>query len=189
MTIENPYKYQMAIERNILANAKKTWRNTYERHEEVEDAICSGRVYSDRGNFQGYYDNFLGSMARAFDTYGKLTEKQTEAVLRGIDKRNERIKQMKAQRAAENASSEWIGEVSKRFEIEITCRHVIVLEGFYGKTFIHLCADQNGNVIVYKGSSIDFPMKGETKTVRCTIKQHELRDGVKQTLIARPKTI
>ena len=34
-----------------------------------------------------------------------------------------------------------------------------------------------------------FPCKGETATIKATIKDHGVRNGVKQTLIQRPKVV
>ena len=187
MTIENPYKYQLAIERNILANAKKTWRKNNPRHEEIENAVGKGRVFNDHGDLVGYDDNFIGSMACAMDKYGKLTPAQTEAVLKGIDARAAKKAEWKSKTAAEKAASEWIGEVGKRVELALTCYHVVTLESHYGVSFLHLCKDPNGNTVVYKGSCALFPIKGEAKLVKATIKDHGVRDGVKQTVISRPK--
>ena len=185
--IENPAAYQAAIERNILANARKTWRNNNERHEEIETAITAGRVVNDEGDVLGYSENFIGSMAHAFDRYGKLTPAQTAAVLKGIDAKAARIAEWKSKVAAENANSNWVGEVGKRIDMELTCYHDIRVDSFYGTSFICLCKDADGNTVVYKGNSALFPMKGETKKVKATIKEHGVRDGVKQTIISRPK--
>jgi hypothetical protein len=44
-------------------------------------------------------------------------------------------------------------------------------------------------VVIYKGKSFDFPTKGNTATVTATVKEHGVRDGVKQTVIQRPKLV
>jgi hypothetical protein len=64
---------------------------------------------------------------------------------------------------------------------------VFSFEGQYGFTYINICKDAAGNVIVYKGSN-NFE-EGETLTVKATVKAHDERDGIAQTLIARPKII
>lgn len=184
--IENEAAYNAAIQRNIMNNARKTWRAKNPRHEEIEEAISYGRV---SGPFLGYKEGFLGSMAWSFDTFGKLTEAQTAAVLKGIDSREARRAEWAKKNAEENASSEFIGEIGKRVDITLSCYHVVVLEGYYGNSYIHLCKDPDSNIVVYKGNSIDFPSKGETKVVKATIKDHNVREGVKQTIINRPKVL
>ena len=72
-------------------------------------------------------------------------------------------------------------------ELTLTCEKVFEFEGQFGVTFINICRDPSGNVVVYKGSN-GFE-RGETLRVKATIKAHDERDGVAQTLISRPKTI
>ena len=186
--IENEAAYSAAIKRNIIQNAQKTWRINTHRAEEIEETIQDGRVFDlDKGTVV-YKENFIGSMAHAFDTYGKLTEKQSAAVLKGIDARQVKLEQWAQQRAERDAASEWIGYIGKRIELTLTVNHVVTLCGNYGVTFINLCRDNFDNAVVYKGSN-DLKFHGDKVTVKATIKAHETRDGVKQTIIARPKII
>ncbi|WP_445779319.1 hypothetical protein [Shewanella sp.] len=186
--IENEAAYSAAIKRNIIQNAQKTWRINTHRAEEIEETIQDGRVFDlDEGTVV-YKENFIGSMAHAFDTYGKLTEKQSAAVLKGIDARQVKLEQWAQQRAERDAASEWIGYIGKRIELTLTVNHVVTLCGNYGVTFINLCRDNFDNAVVYKGSN-DLKFHGDKVTVKATIKAHETRDGVKQTIIARPKII
>ena len=186
--IENEAAYSAAIKRNIIQNAQKTWRINTHRAEEIEETIQDGRVFDlDKGTVV-YKENFIGSMAHAFDTYGKLTEKQSAAVLKGIDARQVKLEQWAQQRAERDAASEWIGYIGKRIELTLTVNHVVTLCGNYGVTFINLCRDNFDNAVVYKGSN-DLKFHGDKVTVKATIKAHETRDGVKQTIISRPKII
>jgi hypothetical protein len=186
--IENEAAYSAAIKRNIIQNAQKTWRINTHRAEEIEETIQDGRVFDlDEGTVV-YKENFIGSMAHAFDTYGKLTEKQSAAVLKGIDARQAKREQWAQERAERDAASEWVGEVGKRIELTLNVNHVVTLCGEYGMTFINLCRDDFGNAVVYKGSN-DLKFHADKVTVKATIKAHETRDGVKQTIISRPKII
>ena len=186
--IENEAAYVAAIKRNIIQNAQKTWRINTHRAEEIEETIQDGRVFDLDESTVVYKENFIGSMAHAFDTYGKLTEKQSAAVLKGIDARQVKLEQWAQQRAERDAASEWIGYIGKRIELTLTVNHVVTLCGNYGVTFINLCRDNFDNAVVYKGSN-DLKFHGDKVTVKATIKAHETRDGVKQTIIARPKII
>ena len=74
------------------------------------------------------------------------------------------------------------------FESRFKCGAVInAFESQFGYTYINICKDADGNVVVYKGSN-RFE-EGETVRVKATVKSHEERDGVAQTLIARPKAM
>ena len=184
--IENPVAYENAIKRNILANAQKTWRANTERAIEIEDAVGSGRKYSERGDMVGYEDGFMGSMAHAYDTFGKLTPKQCEAILKGIDARAARKAEWADKKAVIDAKREHIGTVGEKLTITLKVVHIVELETAFGINYIYICEDENQNTIIYKGKSVAMPNKGETVTVIATIKEHGVRDGVKQTVIQRP---
>jgi hypothetical protein len=182
--IERPDAYNRAVKRNILNNATQTWRKETERAGEIESALVAGRI-SD----YGYKDGFIGSMAKAFDTYGKLTPKQSQAVLKGIDAHAARKAEWAAQNAAQNAYKAHVGTVGEKMVLTITTVHVVLLETAYGVVGLHICEDANKNTIIYKGNAKGFPDKGESAMIMATIKEHAVREGVKQTIIQRPKVI
>lgn len=186
--IENPTAYYNAVNRNILENAKKTWRANTERAGEIEGALDAGRRFSDYGDVLGYEDGFMGSMAAAFDRFGKLTPNQCAAIIKGIDARAAKRAEWAASREAAKAASQHIGTVGQRITTSLTCDHVIAFDGAYGTTYINLLRDADGNRVVYKGSKwlID---KGATANVKATIKEHGERDGERQTIIARPTIV
>jgi hypothetical protein len=186
--IENPRAYYNAVGRNIIANAKKTWRANTERAEEIESAIEAGRRFSDYGDVIGYEDGFIGSMAASFDRFGKLTPNQSAAILKGIDARAAKRAEWAATRAAAAAASSHIGSIGERITITLTCDHVIEFDGAFGTTYINLMRDADGNRIVYKGTKC-LTDKGSSVTVKATIKDHGERDGERQTIIARPTII
>ena len=186
--IENEAAYSAAIKRNIINNALKTWMANTDRAEEILTALNAGRVINAESGYFSYTEDFIGAIAWAIDTYGKLTEKQSAAVLKGIDARQAKREQWAQERAERDAASEWVGEVGKRIELTLNVNHVVTLCGEYGMTFINLCRDDFGNAVVYKGSN-DLKFHADKVTVKATIKAHETRDGVKQTIISRPKII
>lgn len=187
--IHNEVAYEQARKGNIMYNANKTWRANTERAAEIEIAIRAGRITSDFGEVIGYKDGFLGSMASAFDTYGKLTPKQSQAVLKGIDAHAARKAEWAAQNAAKNALKTHIGTVGEKMVITLTTVHVVDIETAYGYIGLYICEDSNKNTIIYKGNAKGFPDKGESAMIIATIKEHGVRDGVKQTIIQRPKVI
>jgi len=187
--IENPVAYHNAVKNRIIANANKTWYAKTERASEIDEALNAGRTHNDYGSISGYVDGFMGSMAEAYDKYGKLSEKQCEAILKGIDARAARRAEWADKKAAIDATREHIGTVGEKTTMTIKVVHIVVLEGTYGTTYINICEDENNNTIIYRGKANGFPDKGETATITATIKEHGVRNGVKQTVIQRPKII
>ncbi len=53
-------------------------------------------------------------------------------------------------------------------------------------TYYNIMKDAAGNVIVGKGTK-RYGEKGDTIKVKATVVKHDVRDGVKQTVINRPK--
>jgi hypothetical protein len=185
--IEFPGRYEAARKAYILANANKTFLATYEDAREVLDFIAPGRIYDDSGNCTGYNDGFLGSLAEAFDKYGKLTEGQVNAVRKGIINRAERKAEWAEKQAALNATRQHLGALGEKITVTLTVVHIVELGGLYGPNYIHICEDADKNVVIYKGNSASFPNIDETATVIATVKDHGVRNGVKQTIIQRPK--
>jgi len=186
--IEHPAAWEAGRKRNILMNARKTWLANTPRALEILDAAEAGRVYSDHGNLS-YKEGFMGSMAQALDTFGKLSPKQSEAILKGIDARAAKKAEWASEKAALNANRAFVGAVGQKVTLTLTTVHIIVLDSIYGSNYIHICEDADQNVVIYKGKSYDFPAKGHTATVKATVKEHGVRDGVKQTVIQRPKML
>lgn len=187
--IDNPEAYARATKARIIANANTTFMRTYSDYAEIESFLASGREYDDYGNFKSYKDGFVGSLASAYDNYGKLSEKQVLAVRKCIEANKARKAEWADQKALLDAKREHVGTVGEKITLTLTCVHVIELDSAFGTVFINICEDADKNTIIYKGNAIGFPNKGETATVKATIKEHGVRNGVKQTVIQRPKTL
>jgi hypothetical protein len=193
--IENPVAYENAVKRNIIANAQKTWRANNERAGEIESALVVGIVCNDRGDFAGYTDDFMGSMAQSFYKYGKLSPKQCEAILKGIDARAARKAEWADKKAALDADRQHVGTVGDKITLTLTIVHIVVLDSRFGTSFIYIMEDVGNNLVIYKGASDavgwtpegTVRVKGDTLTIIATVKEHGVRDGVKQTVIQRPK--
>lgn len=193
--IQNESAYNAAIKRNIIANAQRTWASNTPRHGEIEAALEAGRLYDYK--HVTYTDNFIGSMAKAFDTFGKLTPNQSAAILKGIDARAARRAEWSDKQAALNASRQHIGQIGQKVELELTVKKIIEIEGmkfsYYdsGITFLYIMEDADQNVVIYKGNSAAFSTVDEGSTYRftATIKEHGVRNDVKQTIIQRPKFV
>jgi len=203
--IENEAAYEAAIHRNIIGNAKKTWRkNNAEVCETIEAFISQGRHEAHHG--MTYDDNFVGSLAKAFDTYGKLSEKQVAAVLKIIATADERRAAMVKAIEDQKARSLHLGVASERIQLKLHVDKVVEVEvqkfSYYDSStmYIYLMRDEAGNRIVYKTKSLfGLNIKGDNfdqflpvleKTdieIKATIKAHTEYKGEKQTIIQRAK--
>lgn len=192
--ILHPGAYDAAIKRNIMHNARKTYmRNTPDFYE-IFDFLMAREARDARGNLiEG--DTFLSKMAYSLDTYGKLTENQTNAVRRSMAQAAERKAEWADKKAALNANRVHLGEVGAKLTVTLTIAHVVILESMYGTSYLYICEDADQNVVIYKGNAAAFVFKadgdglrgkGDTLTVTATVKEHGVRDGVKQTVIQRP---
>jgi len=88
---------------------------------------------------------------------------------------------------AVNAESEFVGVEGDKMTLTITVEKIVTLySDLYGATYLHLCRDQDGNVIVYKGTA-QIGAPGDINTIKATVKAHQIYNGVRQTIIQRPK--
>lgn len=130
--------------------------------------------------FNGTND-FLTSMASNLSQWGNLTNRQAEAVescFAVIDRLE-----------AARVNSQHIGAVGDKVTLTITVERIIVLQSeFYGNNYITIARDEQGNAVTYKGKT-DIGNKGDTTTVKASVKEHTVYNGVKQTIIQRPKVI
>jgi hypothetical protein len=177
--IEHPEAYAAAVKSHILQNARKTWVKNNPRAGEIMDFFHSGARLGE----------FMHDMSLSLDTYGKLSEKQTAAVLKSIDGAAARKAQWAAERATADAGKVHLGAVGEKLTVELTVVHIVVLDGHWGTTYMHICEDAAGNVVVYKGKADAFPNKGHSAVVTATVKEHARFAGVAQTIIQRPKCI
>lgn len=189
--IENEAAYDRAIKRNIVANARKTFERNTPDYAAIVGCISDGRKYDEGGYFLGYADNFLGSLASALDTYGKLSPAQCDAVRKIITKQAERRLEWDSKQAALNAARQHLGIVGAKITLTLTLKKVIAIDTMYGTSFIHILEDDSRNVVIYKGNSqaLYNVNEGDTVTLAAVVKEHGVRDGVKQTVISRPKQV
>ena len=99
-------------------------------------------------------------------------------------------KAAQAQRDAElevkRSKSRHVGEIGDRIDITATITVVKAIDGFYGVSYFTILENSKGDVFKYVGSA-ELGEKGQTITMKATVKDHAEYQGVKQTLINRPK--
>lgn len=103
------------------------------------------------------------------------TERQIELVNGEVAKRQQ------------NAASVHIGAVGDRIEIEGTIERIVSVETQFGIMNVNVIRCGNGNVVVYRGNYLGS--KGEPVHMMATIADHTEFNGVKQTIVQRPKII
>lgn len=133
-----------------------------------------------------YEEQTIADMVGKLVQYGSLSSAQwsfMERLFAQIDGRAAK----EAQRAADAAKSNHVGTVGERIIIEGTIFFTTDYETDYGTTYVTGIKDAAGNIFIQKGVAIG--RKGEDIQIKATIKEHSIREGVKQTIISRPKII
>jgi hypothetical protein len=86
------------------------------------------------------------------------------------------------------AKSKHIGNVGDKITLAAVVEMVKGFDGMYGTVWIHVLKDLAGNVLIYKGTK-RLANKGSSINLAAKIKAHGDRDGVKQTIVERPKLV
>jgi hypothetical protein len=84
----------------------------------------------------------------------------------------------------DKGTSEFIGEIGDRLELELTVDRVIELEGGYGCSNMHIMSDTCGNVFIWTTASKCWEA-GSQKKLRGTVKDHRVYRNVQQTILTR----
>ena len=195
----NPNAYEASIRRNIKINASKTRSAAWlaqDDHQTLWVYLYGCRDFTDSplcdGMFAGDFGAFMLKLRNDLDEWGQLTDRQADVVRRSLERARERIarrEQAKVERRERDSRSTHVGTVGERRDWVLTVERVLSFDSQFGMVYIHLCRDADGNVIVYKGGNRwegDTPM---TVRVKATVKAHDERDGIAQTMISRPKLI
>ncbi|MBO6266973.1 MAG: hypothetical protein J6M06_01940, partial [Synergistaceae bacterium] len=87
---------------------------------------------------------------------------------------------------AEAKASEHVGSVGQRITVSAaTAKLLTSWEGTYGTTYLYKFTDESGNVFIWYASR---PINvADGMTLKGTVKDHNERDGVKQTVLTRCK--
>jgi hypothetical protein len=195
--IEYPERYAAATKARIIHNATTTFHRTVSDAAEIISYI----------KYEHYGNPFLKQMAESFDTYGKLSPRQVEAVRKIRAKRAERKLERDAERAEAIKTKGHVGEIKERREFVLTLKYKTGFEyrpQFYrdpGYKDILIFEDADGNVYKYTGLAIPLTIiedegrritevkTGDQYTLKATIKSHETYKGCPQTVLTRPANV
>lgn len=98
--------------------------------------------------------------------------------------RREKIAKRNAQNAAEAAVSKYVGNIGDRLSVDIAKADLLTSwESQWGVTFLYKFVDTSGNVLIWFSSG-SRDIEG-IKSLTGTVKAHNERDGIKQTVVTR----
>lgn len=121
--------------------------------------------------------DIVGKLVR----YGSISDKQV-AFVRKL------VSQIDAPAAAPAAStSKHLGTVGVRQDWTATVTFKASYDSAFGTVLITGLVDDSGNVLIVKGSTPFAADKGARVTFRATVKAHNVREGVAQTIVNRAK--
>lgn len=171
----------------------------------VEKALTKGRFYrvDFKQKVQYYRENFIGSLAKWYDTHGYLTSPETGAKgagqlgkLREIYlQENQEKKKREEERMIDAGNSEWVGSIGSVLTIEVE----FIAEIKYRnnrKRFpndpnllsIFKFKDMEGNIHIYNGNSgqVQGLQVGSNYSYTVKIRDHRNYNGVRQTVWQQP---
>lgn len=88
----------------------------------------------------------------------------------------------------EKSSGEYIGNVGDRIEVYLTVKRAVALDGYYGRSTMHVMEDVDGNTYVWTTASRSWE-EGSEHMVRGTIKDHKEYKGICQNVLTRCKDL
>lgn len=161
-----------------------------------------------RDDFQ-FEERTIADIVSKLVQYGDLSEKQwafVEKLVTQISERGQKKAKRDALHAQDASISQHVGNVGERITIEGTVFFRASFDGVYGTTYITGIRDAAGNVYIQKGAPLKrtstyknqwgyevtdefYCDKDDDVCIKATVKEHSVRDGVKQTIISRPKAI
>lgn len=196
--IKNEQAYIRATEQRIAANGRKGRRARWfaananaQRCEEF--LLCFGEFYDDHPVVRASAGDFRQSLLDSLNEWGALTDNQTAAVIKLIERSAQRVAEREERKQAQRDASKHVGSEGERRAFDLTITFKTGFETQYGWTTVLGLTDADGNDYIYKGAaalknadgSYDLAA-GDRVLVTATI-AHGERDGVKQTLLKRPK--
>ena len=177
-THEYEHNYHSSIRARKLANAahanRVNWLASDDRAQEIIDFLAD---YSPEG------EGFFPAVKKGINTYGQPTPNMRDAMVKTLDKRAAQ----KAEWADRDSKCEFAGTVGERQAFSLKVVIIVELESMYGSSYLHVCRDDNHNIIIYKGSQ--YWGSGAEVTCTAKVKDHEVREGIKQTIIQRPTKV
>lgn len=183
-TVEDEARYEAGVQRAIRRNAMKSRARKLEAFAEAHPAVVDF-LRSNTFRPEGFGE-LMCSFQSQLETFGQLSEKQVAVVEKAIARRAESRAKAQAARAEKAETAEWVGEPGERRVFQLTVKSSSARDGSMGTYWMNLAEDEAGNVVVYRGNRWE---PGAQITVRATIKRLDTYQGLKQTVVGRPKIL
>lgn len=189
--VENEGAWCNAAEATIKARAAAKRRRAFEQEPDAEEilAFLKRKAFNWAGEndwpSRGFPEprTFVDRLQVSMEDWGAPSAKQL-AVLRDMLAKD---KARQAERRERDLASQHIGTVGERLRgLELTVSFQTGFETQFGFTTVTGFRDAAGNVFIHKGTNPGCE-RGDRVTVAATVKEHGERDGVKQTILSRPK--
>lgn len=179
--------YEAAVRRNIRRNIAKGYAK---RSAEWQAANSDWEKIVEFCNKRALWNSFYRSLNDKYSEYGSYSEKQMEIIRRDMVEDAAKQAKRQVERAEANkadaAASAHVGTIGERTNFVLTFRRAVQVETRFGTMGINIFNDDAGNVFVYMGAVLSAKA-GDVLKCKATIKNHDERDGVKQTILSRPK--
>lgn len=175
-------EYAMQLREAGRAEARKLRAESREaeRKERVAHLLATHGEFLARCEATGY--EYVKSIVASAKESGRISERMWAVLHSALERKEQEAKQV----------NEYVGEVGKRMECELTCERVIVLghpDDRFGCKFLHIMVDADGRAFKYVGTSNAVPNKNQTRRLKFTVQEHAEHNGRKQTVIGRPMEI
>lgn len=164
-------KYKVLKEDAARAEAALEWAKTEITDRMVNQSsgfLANARALADAGQFPPKMDGFAAAIIAAYD----------------------REEQKRRDREHNYGPGEdgFVGEVGKRYDLDVTCREHKEVWTYYGKSTLHIFADEDEHILIWFQTetprSEPFPLDTPLK-VRATVKKHETFSGTDRTMLTR----
>lgn len=182
MVAETVYTREQYAKRAAKADAARKAREAKREAEQAAKKAAFAEAHADLIALVEQIkrpSDFLASIMSKGWMFGRLSEAQEDSAWDAAER------ELARQRIDE--ASRHVGTIGERIDITGTIVFVVRFEGKFGFTYVTGIKNAEGDLIVQKGVSIGS--KGDRVSIKATVKAHEMRDGVKQTIITRPKVI
>ena len=128
-------------------------------------------------------NDFINDVIQKGYKYGTLSDAQVAAVTKAVD------------RELAKGTTGWVGTIGERVTLDLTVTFVTSFDSRFGTCHVHGFKDDAGNVLIHKGARIyvevddnrpNLLAKGDKVRIAFNIKEHGVREGVKQTIVSHP---
>lgn len=177
--------YYLTCTRDERKRSRYSWLSetpTKDDESLAADVAAWAKGFADRDDLSDYLYNLL-VVARL-----GVVEQRTAGLAASMIVSYTKERERELQRQRQAATSHHVGTVGKRETFKgLLCEGIIYLDGQF-PSHLHKFRDGEGNVVVWFSSSLTLK-QGQVYDLTATVKDHNTRDGVAQTIITRAKVV